>query len=82
MLILISDKGLLDLNKLKQEKENAVKKNIALKKENKKLYDIIKRLKSDDQYIEEIARKELGMIGENELIIKFNTKSKPLKEKN
>ncbi|MBW2177339.1 MAG: septum formation initiator family protein, partial [Deltaproteobacteria bacterium] len=34
------------------------------------LYRTIKRLRNDPQYIESVARKELGMIKEDEVILK------------
>ena len=75
LLILFSNKGYFDLNTLKKERDKAIKENTLLKKENKDLYRIIKRLKTDNEYIEVIARKELGMIGKDEIIIKFNNKT-------
>ncbi len=74
LMILFSNKGLFDLNKLKLERDIAVEENIRLKKENIDLYRVIKRLKTDNEYIENIARKELGMIRKDEMIFKFNRK--------
>ena len=47
-------------------------KNIHLERENQKLREEVKRLKSDKRYIEEIARKELGMVKEGEIIYQFD----------
>jgi cell division protein FtsB len=46
------------------------KNNDALKKENLSLYREIERLKNDPEYVEDVARKELGVIGKDEVIIK------------
>ena len=51
-------------------------KNFKLEEENQKLKEEVKRLQSDKRYIEEIARKELGMVKEGEIIYQFDTPSK------
>ena len=45
--------------------------NARLEKENIALYRTINRLKDDPTYIEHIARKELLMIGNDEIVFKF-----------
>jgi cell division protein FtsB len=51
-------------------------KNFKLEEENQKLKEEVKRLRSDKRYIEEIARKELGMVKEGEIIYQFDSPSK------
>jgi cell division protein FtsB len=68
--IIVSEHGLLDLRKLKQEKAKLVQENGRLTRENLAISIEIDRLKHDPAYIENIARHELGMIGENEIILK------------
>ena len=68
--IIVSEHGLLDLRLLKQEKAKLVQENNRLTKENLAISIEIDRLKHDPAYIENIARHELGMIGENEIILK------------
>ncbi len=70
LLIVFGDKGLADLNMLKKGKQGLVEKNLALRRENLSLYRSIKRLKNDPAFIESVARQELGVIGENEIILK------------
>ena len=41
--------------------------------ENRKLKEEARRLQSERKYIEEIARKELGMVKEGEIIYQFDT---------
>jgi cell division protein FtsB len=72
LLILFGDKGLADLNMLKKNRDRIVAKNDRLMRENLFLYRAIGRLKTDPVYIENIAREELGVVGENELIIKLS----------
>lgn len=76
LFIVFGENGLTDLHKLKMEKDNLSKKNEELKKENLSLYREIERLKNDPSYVEDVARKELGVIGENEVIIKVKPKQR------
>jgi cell division protein FtsB len=68
--IIVSEHGLADLIFLKQERSRLVEKNDRLTRENLSIGIEIDRLKYDPEYIENIARKELGMIGEDEVILK------------
>ncbi len=68
--IIVSEHGLADLIFLKQERRKLVEKSERLTQENLSISIEIDRLKHDPEYIENIARKELGMIGEDEVIIK------------
>ena len=70
LFILFSDKGLSDLFKLKSERDRLMNQNVQLKKENDTLYRTIERLRNDPDYIESVARKELGMIKKDEVILK------------
>jgi len=74
LFIVFGENGITDLYHLKMEKENLSKKNDELKKENISLYREIERLKHDPRYVEDVARKELGVIGKDELIIKVKPK--------
>ena len=73
--IIVSEHGLLDLRLLKQEKAKLVQDNRQLAQENLAVSIEIDRLKHDPAYIENIARHELGMIGENEIILKSRNQS-------
>ena len=66
---LFSDKGLSDYFALKTERDRLVLENIRLKEKNDELYRTIERLRNDPEYIESVARKELGMIKEDEVIL-------------
>ena len=76
LFILFSDKGFIDLNLLKNEKNKMIERTETLVLENRSLYREIERLKHDPKYIEDIARKELGVIGKNEVILKPQQKIK------
>jgi len=73
LLIVFARNGILDLSKKKVELQESVAKNDELKEENKILYREVNRLKNDEEYIEQVARKELGMIKKNEIIVKFHS---------
>ncbi len=80
LVIIFGDNGLVDLHLLRREKENIVRKNELLQKKNMTLFREIDRLKHDPQYIENVARQELGMIGKDELIFKLKDKDQDLNE--
>jgi cell division protein FtsB/cell division protein DivIC len=44
-----------------------------MEEENRKLKEEVRRLQTERKYIEEIARKELGMVKEGEIIYQFDT---------
>ena len=68
--IIVSEHGLADLIFLKHERRKLVEKSERLTQENLSFGIEIDRLKHDPEYIENVARKELGMIGEDEVILK------------
>ena len=76
LLILFGDHGVADLILLKSERDAMVEKNEKLARENLLVYDKINRLKTDLEYIENVARQEFGMIGEDELILKPRSSDK------
>ena len=68
--IIVSEHGLVDLVYLNQERGKLVKKSEQFNQENLSISIEIDRLKHDPEYIENVARKELGMIGVDEIILK------------
>ena len=75
-IIVFRQNGVIQLNEKKRQMIESAKQNDIIKEKNKKLYREIKRLKSDSDYIESVARKELGMIREDEIIIRFHPQKK------
>ncbi len=71
LLIIFGDNGIADLRLLQTKRDHLIEKNEALARENVQLYHQIERLKNDPDYIESIARRELGMIGKDEVILKL-----------
>jgi cell division protein FtsB len=72
----LGEKGIFNLLHLRKEVARIKEINIKLEEENLKLKEEVKRLRSDKRYLEEIARKELGMVKEGEIIYRFDTPSK------
>ena len=68
--IIFGEHGLIDLNTLKNEMNQLAEKSEQLTRKNLSLSVEIDRLKHDPKYIENVARQELGMVGEDELILK------------
>jgi cell division protein FtsB len=73
IVILFGDNGLVELGRLRQTHQRLMDDNKALALENQKMYRSIDRLQSDSEFVENIARRELGMIRSNELIFKFKS---------
>lgn len=77
LFILVSEHGLADLKFLKTERDRLVEENQKLTGANQAISVEIDRLKHDPDYIESIARQELGMIGEDEIVIKLHNTAGP-----
>jgi len=70
LIAMFGDKGAADLGQLNQTKTLLIKQNAKLERENIELYREIDRLENDLEFIESVARQELGMVRENEIILK------------
>jgi len=76
VLIIIGANGVRDLNTMKQELIDLRAKNEVLQQKNIEMHRRIKRLKEDPEFIENIARQELKMIGKDEIVFKFKKNEK------
>ena len=74
--------GLTDLYKTQKEKERCLHILENLKEKNRMLANEIRRLKEDNKYFESVARKQLGMVKENEIIYRFKNELKGAKKGN
>ncbi len=74
-LTFFGEKGIFHLHRLQKELARIEEANKKMEEENQKLREEVKRLQNEKQYIEEIARKELGMVKEGELIYLFDPPS-------
>ena len=77
LLIFFGDNTLLELNRLKKERNLIIKMNEELVRQNDLMYNEIERLKRDPKYIENVARQELGMIGKKEIKFKIGITRMP-----
>ena len=76
LFIIFDDNGLVDLNALKKEKNGLIEKNAGITMDNLSLYREIDRLEHDSGYIEDVVRRELGLIAEDEVIFKLKSEHK------
>jgi cell division protein FtsB len=79
LVVIFGDNGWVELKRLQDTHMALIKDNAMLTRENSKMYDIVDRLQNDPDYIENIARQELGMIRPDEVIFKFNHETKTAK---
>ncbi|MEJ2658231.1 MAG: septum formation initiator family protein [Desulfobacterales bacterium] len=70
LFIVFGENGLTDLYRQKVKRDNLSIKNAEISKKNLTFYREIERLKNDPEYVESVARRELGVIGKDEVIIK------------
>jgi cell division protein FtsB len=71
LFIIFGDNGLIDLDLLKRERDGLIEKNDRITMNNLSLYREIDRLEHDSGYIEDVVRRELGLIAEGEVIFKL-----------
>ena len=65
-------RGFIHLYRMEKERQAYLEKIQRLEENNRKLVEEIRRLQNDKEYIENIARKELGLIKDNEIIFRFD----------
>ena len=75
-IIFAPNRGILDLFRAQEKLEKLQAENRKLEKENKDLREEIDRLQDDPAYLEEKARKDYGMLKENEVLYIFKKKEK------
>nr|HID59825.1 septum formation initiator family protein [Desulfobacterales bacterium] len=76
VFIIMGKRGIMGLYVLKEMRDRLEHSNQVMKEENQALYRCIQRLKNDPEYIENVARKELGMVSEDEIVYQFKKKKK------
>ena len=68
LLIIFGENGVLHRNRMERILETLSFDNERLVEENLDFYRRINRLKNDPDYVESIARRELGMVGKGEIV--------------
>jgi cell division protein FtsB len=71
-LAFFGEKGILYLLRQQKELARIREMNMKLEEENQKLREEVRRLHHEKGYIEEVARKELGLVKEGEIIYQFD----------
>jgi cell division protein FtsB len=69
-------RGLLHYLKLQRDISALAVENSRLEAKNTELTEDIKRLRSDDKYLEEVARKKHGFLKKNETVFEFESPKK------
>ena len=81
------ERGFKYLYGKEKERQAYLKRIRKLEKENKELLEEINRLHTDKKYLESVARRELGLIKEDEILYRFtrdqegNHPAEPVKKK-
>ena len=73
LLVFFGERGILHRLRLQKELARIKAENAKVDEENRKLKEEVRRLQKERKYIEAIARKELGMVKEGEIIYQFDT---------
>lgn len=76
LFTIFGDRGLLHLWRLWGEKRTLDERNFHLQRENELLRERIHRLRHDNLYLEKIAREDLGLVREGEIVYRFSSESK------
>jgi len=70
-LLFAPGRGYFHYRKLQKEIATLTQENSQLETKNIELSEDIKRLRSDDAYLEEVARKKHGLLKKNETVFEF-----------
>jgi cell division protein FtsB len=66
------EKGLLQVYRLRSELKEIERVNMELRRENERLRVEIDNLRTNKKYIEELARRELGLVKKGEIVYQFD----------
>jgi len=75
------ERGFIHLYRMDRERQTYLEKINKLERENRELLDEIQRLRSDREYVENLGRREMGLVKEDELMYRFGTKKEKEKPK-
>jgi cell division protein FtsB len=77
------ERGFLHLYQVDHEREARLERIKKLEQENKELLEEIERLRKNKEYVESLARRELGLVREGEILYRFSKqKESPLAQEN
>ena len=66
------ERGLIHLYRMEKDRQAHMERIHKLEKENQVLLEEINRLHTDKEYLESLARMELGLLKDNEVLYRFN----------
>lgn len=75
------ERGFIHLYRMDRERQTYLDRINALERENRELLDEIRSLRSDRDYVEDLGRKELGLVKEDEVMYRFEKKKEKEKSK-
>lgn len=75
------ERGLLRIYHLNREKKEIQQRVDTIRTDNLRLVREIDALKNDRRYLESIARRDFGLVRQNEIIYQFPAQSKPEEQK-
>ena len=70
------ERGFIHLYRMEKDRRAYEKKIERLREKNRELLEEIERLKSDDSYIESLARRELDLIKDDEVLYRFSDRDR------
>lgn len=78
---LFGEKGVVKIIRLRRERDRIIADVSHIQEENKRLQEEIRRLRDDSRYLESVARRDLGLIKENEILFIFEDKEAAKEDK-
>ena len=70
------ERGFIHLYQMEKDRQAHIERILTLEKENQALLEEIRRLQTDKDYLESVARTELGLVKDNEILYRFNRDQK------
>jgi cell division protein FtsB len=71
LFAIFGSRGLMQIYQMREERDRIQMSNARLEDENKKLAEQIRRLRTDKDEIERIAREEMMLVGKGEIVYQF-----------
>jgi cell division protein FtsB len=71
LFAVFGSRGLVQIYRLKEERDQIQTANLRLQEDNRKLGEQISRLRNNKDEVEKIAREERGMVKKGELVYEF-----------
>src|SRR4030042_5351544 len=74
------ERGFIHLYRMDRERQAYLERINKPERENRELLEEIQRLRSDREYVENLGRRELGLVKEDEVMYRFGTKKEKTKQ--